>query len=185
VIRQHRTLAQGCAVLIAAAFLATGCSSSKSSTTGAGTSGGATTTTSSAAPTTSAAAGAQPTDVAAATAAVTKLYTDYYDNTLPISGKANLVQNADKMSAILTALQAAAGSGKSSATVTGVTFSSATHANVVFDIYLNGSKVVSGITGQALYDQASGNWQVADVTLCSLAKLSGVAQATLTAAGCP
>jgi hypothetical protein len=181
---QHRSLARGAAALAAAALISTGCSSTKSTPTAQGTSSTTpativTTTASSTAP-----AGGGPTDTAAATQAVKTLWTTYYDSTGDPAKKAALVQNPAKMAPLLTQLLAKAAGGKSSAIVDSVTFDSPTHANVTFAIQLNGTTVIPSVNGQAILDPATGQWQVADITLCQLASLAGVDAATLSGAGC-
>jgi hypothetical protein len=184
---QRKTLARGCVTLAVAALLATGCSSSKSSpqaTTGTSTSPAAAssgdTGGSSSAP-----AGSAPTDEAAAKQQVTDLYTKYFDSTVDASTKTDLVQNGAKMNALVAALAQAATTAKSSVKINSVSFTSPTHATVSFDILLNGTPALPNAQGQALLDPASGKWQVADVTLCTLAVLDNVSKDVITAAGCP
>jgi hypothetical protein len=185
VIRQHRTLAQGCAVLAAAALLTAGCSSTKSSTAGGGTT---TPPTTAAVTTTSAPAGGgtQPTDAAAATTAIKTLYTTYFDSTVATSAKSALFQNATKMAPLVTALLAASKGETSHATVNSVTFTSPTLAAVSFNIFLGtaAAPVLPNANGKAVLDATSGNWEIDDVTLCTLAALAAVPAATLTASGC-
>lgn len=193
------------ATLAVAALLAAGCSSSKSSppasggTSAAGGSASSSSAASSAsgsssssAPDTgsgsssgSAAAGGQPSDTAAATQAVKDAYNKFFDNSIDPAAKAAMVENAGKVQALLTALNAAAKGEKSSIQVNGVTFDSATHANVDFAILLNGQPALPHATGGAILDPSSGHWQVADSTLCQLAGLTpGLDPTALKAAGC-
>jgi hypothetical protein len=187
------------ATLAVAALLAAGCSSSKSSPSASGSTSGASgsssaassagSSSSSAADTgsssSSAASGGQPSDTAAATQAVKDAYNKFFDNSIDTATKASMVQNAGKVQALLMALAAAAQGQKSSIQVNGVTFDSATHAKVDFAILLNGQPALPHATGEAVYDSASGHWQVADATLCQLAGLTpGTDPAALKAAGC-
>jgi hypothetical protein len=113
------------------------------------------------------------------------MWVKYYDSTVPASQKTAYIQNYSKMAPLIPVLQAATGGAKASATVTSVTFTSADHANVVFNILLNGAPALSGVNGQALLDPSSGQWQVSDVTLCALAQQApGVTPALLSQAGC-
>lgn len=185
--RTHTTLLRGAATLAVAGLLAAGCSSSKSSPSG----GSSTSTT--AAPTTSAApqattggsaAGGQPSDPAAAKTAVTQSYQTYFDSSIDPSAKADLIQNPQKMQALVTALAAATQGKKSSIKVNDVTFTSPTTATVDFAILLDTSTVLPSATGQAVLDASTGKWQVADTTLCSLATLDGVPASVLSGAGC-
>lgn len=187
------------ATLAVAALLAAGCSSSKSSPSASGsTSSAASSSSSSAASSSSsssaadtgsssssAASGGQPSDTAAATQAVKDAYNKFFDNSIDTATKATMVQNAGQVQALLTALAAAAKGEKSSIQVNTVTFDSATHAKVDFAILLNGQPALPHATGDAIYDSASGHWQVADSTLCQLAGLTpGMNPAALKAAGC-
>ena len=89
------------------------------------------------------------------------------------------------MQGLLTALAAAANGEKSSIQVNTVTFDSATHAKVDFAILLNGQPALPHANGDAVYDSASGHWQVADSTLCQLAGITpGVNPTVLKSAGC-
>jgi hypothetical protein len=171
-----------CATLAVAALLATGCSSGKSTPTAVGgsTSPAGVTTTSGSAP-----AGSVPADEAAAKQQVTDLYTKYFDSTVATSAKTDLVQNGAKMNALVAALAQAAQTSKSSVKINTVSFTSPTHATVDFDILLNGAPALPHAQGQALLDQAGSKWQVADVTLCTLAGLDQIGKDVLTAAGCP
>jgi hypothetical protein len=180
VILQHKSLAQGCAVLAAAALLATGCSS-KSTPTAAATSTPPPSTSSSSS---SAPAGGGPTDPNAAKTAVETTWTTYYDSTIDPSKKATLVQNAAKVAQMVTDLQSASQGAKSSANVTNVAFTDATHATVTFNILLNGQAVLSGVNGQAVLDPTTNQWQVSDVTLCALAQQASVPASVMSAAGC-
>lgn len=182
--RTHTTLLRGAATVAVAGLLAAGCSSSKSSTSGASSSASATTTTAAPPATSSAAAGGQPSDPAAAKTAVTQTYTTYFDSSVDQSTKGALIQNPQKMQALVTALAAATQGKKSSIVVNNVTFTSPTTATVEFAILLDTATVLPSASGQAVLDPASGKWQVADTTLCSLATLDGVPASVLSDAGC-
>lgn len=191
-IPQRKSLAVGCVTLAVAALLTAGCSSSKSTPQAAptGSSSSPAAATSSATGTStdtgsSAPAGSAPSDTAAAAQQVTELYTKYFDSTVPASTKTDLVQNGAKMNALVAALAQAATTAKSSVKVNSVSFTTPTHATVSFDILLNGAPALPNAQGQALLDSASGKWQVADVTLCTLAGLDNVSKDIITAAGCP
>lgn len=133
----------------------------------------------------SAAGGSQPADVAGATQAVKDAYNKFFDNSIDPATKASMVQNGAKVQGLLTALAAAANGAKSSIQVNSVNFDSATSAKVDFAILLNGQPALPHANGTAVYDSASGHWQVADATLCQLAGLiPGTSPDVLKAAGC-
>lgn len=179
------------ATLAVAALLAAGCSSSKSSPSASSSSPAASSSSSSSAAasssssSSSSAGGGQPSDTAAATQQVKDTYNKFFDNTIDTATKASMVQNASQVQGLLTALAAAAGAEKSSIQVNTVTFDSATHAKVDFAILLNGQPALPHASGDAIYDSASGHWQVADSTLCQLAGITpGVNPTVLKSAGC-
>jgi hypothetical protein len=198
VTSRRTSLVRTGATLAVAALLAAGCSSSKSSPSASGstTAGGSSsssspagaasgTSSTGAAAGTSTAAGGQPSDTAAATQQVKDAYNKFFDNTIDTATKASMVQNASQVQGLLTALAAAAGGQKSSIQVNTVTFDSATHAKVDFAILLNGQPALPHASGDAVYDTASGHWQVADSTLCQLAGITpGVNPTVLKSAGC-
>jgi len=196
VISRRTSLVRIGATLAVAALLAAGCSSSKSSPSAStsSTAGGSTssssssasdTSSSSASSSSSSAGGGQPTDTAGATQQVKDAYNKFFDNSIDTATKASMVQNAGKVQGLLTALAAAANGAKSSIQVNTVTFDSATHAKVDFAILLNGQPALPHATGEAIYDSASGHWQVADSTLCQLAGITpGVNPTVLKTAGC-
>jgi hypothetical protein len=205
VTSRRTSLVRTGATLAVAALLAAGCSSSKSSppasgstsATGtsaassssasstAGSSSSSTADTGSGSSSSSAAAGGQPSDTAGATQAVKDAYNKFFDNSIDPATKVTMVENAGKVQALLTALNAAAKGEKSSIQVNTVTFDSATHANVDFAILLNGQPALPHATGAAIFDAASGHWQIADSTLCQLAGLTpGLDPAAMKAAGC-
>ena len=182
------------ATLAVAALLAAGCSSSKSSPAASGTTSsaaasstasGSSSSSAASSGSSSSASGGQPTDTAGATQQVKDAYNKFFDNTIDTATKASMVQNAGQVQGLLTALAAAANGQKSSIQVNTVTFDSATHAKVDFAILLNGQPALPHATGDAIYDSASGHWQVADSTLCQLAGITpGVNPTVLKAAGC-
>ncbi|MFL6112001.1 MAG: hypothetical protein ACJ786_11705 [Catenulispora sp.] len=200
---RRTSLIRTAATLAAAALLAAGCSSSKSSPSASGSSptsaatsssssasssmssSSASSASTSASSSSSAPAGGQPSDPAAATQAVKDAYNKFFDNSVDPATKASMVENAQKVQGLLTALAAAANGQKSSIQVNSVTFDSPTHAKVDFAILLNGQPALPHATGDAIYDSASGHWQVADSTLCQLAGISpGTSPDALKAAGC-
>ena len=183
------------ATLAVAALLAAGCSSSKSSpsaSSGSTSAGGSSSSSSSSSAagsssssSSSSAAGGQPTDAAGATQQVKDAYNKFFDNSIDTATKASMVQNSAKVQGLLAALAGAANGAKSSIQVNTVTFDSATHAKVDFAILLNGQPALPHASGEAIYDAASGRWQVADSTLCQLAGITpGVNPTALKAAGC-
>lgn len=188
------------ATLAVAALLAAGCSSSKSSpsasgsptaggssssSSAAGVSSGTSSTAAGSSSSSGPAAGGQPSDPAGATQQVKDAYNKFFDNTIDTATKASMVQNAPQVQGLLTALAAAANGQKSSIQVNTVTFDSATHAKVDFAILLNGQPALPHASGDAVYDAASGHWQVADSTLCQLAGITpGVNPTVLKSAGC-
>jgi len=200
VTTRRTSLVRTGATLAVAALLAAGCSSSKSSpsasgsptaggssssSSAAGVSSGTSSTAAGSSSSSGSPAGGQPSDPAGATQQVKDAYNKFFDNTIDTATKASMVQNASQVQGLLTALAAAANGQKSSIQVNTVTFDSATHAKVDFAILLNGQPALPHASGDAIYDAASGHWQVADSTLCQLAGITpGVNPTVLKSAGC-
>jgi hypothetical protein len=109
---------------------------------------------------------------------VTQNWQSFFSPNTPISAKAGLLQNGDQLQALLQSFSADPRVGQVSAQVTKVEFTSATTANVTYNLSLQGQTVQPNASGQAVLE--NGTWKVSRATLCGL-----VAQAGATVApGC-
>jgi len=157
-------LAPALALALAAAVAACSSSSSSSSSSAPASSPPA-----SSAPASSAPASTTPavTNTAAAVAEITANWEKFFSSSTPLAEKVRLLQNGDTFSAAISGLTSlVSGLG---AKVTSVTVTSATAAAVGYNLTSNGSSLLSGQTGTAVYED--GIWKVGDSTLCSLLAL--------------
>jgi flagellar basal body-associated protein FliL len=141
-------------VLVAAlAMLGAACGGSPTSTTGG--------------PTTSATLPPLPTPAGADTIAVN--YVQFFDGTRPVADKIGLLENGQQYAEELEA-QAASPSGKTaSITISSVTITSATTAEVKFSILVSGEPAFPDQTGKAILQD--GVWKVGAETFLALLAL--------------
>jgi len=152
------TLAVGLALTATVAA----CSSPSSSTTSAATSS---------APATSAPASSAPasSSSASAEAEIKANWEKFFNSSTPTSERVTLLQNGTKFTAAITALAKLPLASGIGSTVTAVTVKSPTSAAVTYNITGNGSTLLSGQSGVAVYQD--GVWKVGDASLCALFKL--------------
>jgi hypothetical protein len=139
------------------------CSSSSpsSSTPTATPSSPATTAASSSAPASSSTASAE--------AEIKANWEKFFSSSTPTSERVTLLQNGSKFTAAITALAKLPLASGIGATVTAVTVKSPTSAAVTYNLTGNGSTLLSGQSGTAVYQD--GTWKVGDASLCALFKL--------------
>jgi hypothetical protein len=167
-----RSLATCIALCFVTFVTACGGSSSGGSPTPAGTTPGAATTT--------AATGNEPADVEGAKADITANWEKFFDSDTPNAVSEGLLENGDGMGpALKKAKQEDKDTGgKRSAKVTKITFTSATQANVNYDLHAAGR--VLQASGVAVYED--GTWKVSTITFCTLVVLGN---GSLPVKGCP
>ena len=126
---------------------------------------------SSPAPSSSSAAGSTTAERSADTAAVTRTWQTFFSKDTPIAQKEALLENGTTtMKPAVQAFAADPRVGQAAATVQKVDFSSATQADVTYQISLNGAVVLGGMAGKAV--EVNGHWLVSDATLCGLLQLA-------------
>jgi purine-cytosine permease-like protein len=149
------------ALALALALAVTACSSSSSSSSSSASAPA------SSAPASSAPASSSASGNSAAVAEITANWEKFFDASTPTSERAALLQNGSAFAPAISSLtHLVSGLG---AKVTGVTVNSATTATVTYNLTAGGSTLLSGQTGQAVYED--GVWKVADASLCGLIKL--------------
>jgi hypothetical protein len=154
----HRLyLAPAVGLVLAAAI--TACSSSGSSSSSATSVPPATST--SAAPATSAAGGS-------AVAQITANWEKFFNSSTPNSERVQLLENGSQFSSALTAFSASPLAAAVTSKVDAVTVTSATQANVKYDLSAAGTTVATGATGTAVLQD--GVWKVGDEVFCGLLK---------------
>ena len=129
------------------------------------------TTTSPTATTTGSPGGGAPSDAAAAEAQIKQNWEKFFDPATPLSGKAALLENGDKLMPLLESFSADPRVNQVKAQVTKVEFQSPTSATVTYTLSLNGTVVEPNATGKAVLQD--GTWKVSDASLCGLVALAG------------
>ena len=140
--------------------VATACSSSGSS--------------SSSAPATSAPATSAPATTASAAATgsavsqITANWEKFFNSSTPNSERVQLLENGSEFTAALTAFSASPLASAVTSKVDSVTVTSATKANVKYDLSAAGTTVATGATGSSVLQD--GTWKVGDDVFCGLLK---------------
>jgi hypothetical protein len=104
-----------------------------------------------------------------AVADITANWEKFFNSSTTAAQKASLLQNGSTFASAISAfaqLPLASGIG---AKVTKVVVNSPTTATVTYDITSGGTSLLSGQTGQSVYQD--GTWKVGDASLCGLFKL--------------
>ncbi|QMU71855.1 hypothetical protein [Streptacidiphilus sp. P02-A3a] len=114
--------------------------------------------------------GSGPADPATAGAAVATDYQKFFDPATPAATKLGLLQNGTSLVAVLQSFASNKLASAATVTVTAVDFTSATAADVTYNLCESGSPVMPGSAGRSVL--SGGVWQVADATLCGLVKLN-------------
>jgi len=105
---------------------------------------------------------------AAAIAAIKTNWEAFFNSSTPNAKRLTLLQNGDKFSAAVTAFAASPLASAVTSKVDSVTLTSATQANVKYDLTAAGTSVASGQTGTAVLQD--GTWKVGDDVFCGLLK---------------
>ncbi|WP_308377872.1 hypothetical protein [Streptomyces sp. ISL-98] len=122
--------------------------------------------------------GNAPADPAAARAEVERNWKTFFEATATTEEKVKVLQNGEVLRPLLTAFGSDPNAKKSSAKVTDVKFTSATEADVTYDLLVGGQPALPDSKGTSVLQDNV--WKVSAKTLCALVKLSGNA----TAPGC-
>nr|WP_030886829.1 hypothetical protein [Streptomyces varsoviensis] len=116
-------------------------------------------------------AGDRPADEAAARRQVKANWEKFFDPATSSDEKAELLQNGRQLKPLLAAFSGDERGGQVEARVSGVTFSSATEAEVRYALLLSGQTALPGASGTSVLQDKT--WKVSVKTLCALVKLSG------------
>ncbi|MFD3535532.1 hypothetical protein [Streptomyces sp. NPDC058664] len=114
----------------------------------------------------------EPADPAAAKAEITRNWTAFFDPKTPEAEKVGLLEDGERMRGVLGAFAGDKNAAMTSAKVTGVEFTSATGANVTYDLLVGGNPALPGAQGTSVLQDDT--WKVSVRTLCGLVELSGV-----------
>jgi hypothetical protein len=127
--------------------------------------------TSSAAAPASSTASASPTSNGGSSSAVAEITTNweaFFSSSTPNSKRVELLQNGSAFASAVTAFAGSPLASAVSAKVDSVRLTSATQANVKYDLTAAGQSVESGATGVAVLE--NGVWKVGDASFCGLLK---------------
>ncbi|WP_329287138.1 hypothetical protein [Streptomyces sp. NBC_00691] len=113
----------------------------------------------------------EPDDPAAARAEITRNWTAFFDPGTPTAERVRLLENGERMQAVLGAFGGDKNAAMTSAKVTGVEFTSATEADVTYDLLVGGAPALPGAQGTSVLQDDT--WKVTVKTLCGLVQLSG------------
>ena len=158
--RVHRLyLAPALGLVFALAI--TACSSGGSSSSSTATSAPAATTSAATASSTAAAGGA-------AVAQITANWEAFFNPATPNSKRVQLLENGSQFASAINAFSASPLAQQVSSKVDSVSVTSATKANVKYDLTAAGTSVASGQTGTSVLQD--GVWKVGDEVFCGLLK---------------
>ncbi|GAA2512397.1 hypothetical protein [Streptomyces gobitricini] len=117
----------------------------------------------------------RPADPAAARDEIQKNWTTFFDPGTPTDRKVAVLENGDRMRPVLQAFSASPQAAQTSVQVKDVTFTSATRADVTYDLLVAGNPALPDSKGTAVHQQDT--WKVSQKTLCALVRLSPDASA--------
>ncbi|MFJ5263061.1 hypothetical protein ACIQAC_21595 [Streptomyces sp. NPDC088387] len=111
-----------------------------------------------------------PADPAAATREVEENWQKFFDPKTSLTDKRAVLENGDEMAPVLQAFSGDERGGQVRAEVEKVEFTSATDADVTYNLTLEGATALPGAAGTAV--EQDGTWKVSAKTLCALVQLS-------------
>ncbi|MFD8015808.1 hypothetical protein [Streptomyces sp. NPDC058955] len=114
----------------------------------------------------------EPDDPAAAKAEITRNWTAFFDPDTPAAERVELLENGEEMRDVLAAFADNPQAAATTAKVTGVAFTSASGADVTYDLLVGGNPLLPDSRGTSVLQDDT--WKVSVKTLCGLVKLSGV-----------
>ncbi|MFE1345024.1 hypothetical protein [Streptomyces sp. NPDC058757] len=114
----------------------------------------------------------EPSDPAAAEAEITRNWAAFFDADTPPAERVKLLENGEEMRDVLAAFAGNPQAAASTARVTDVAFTSATGADVTYDLLVGGNPLLPDSRGTSVLQDDT--WKVSVKTLCGLVKLSGV-----------
>lgn len=168
-------------LLVAAALALSACSSGGSGG-GGGNTKPATPATSSAAPSSAPASGGEPASGNGAIAAIEKNWATFFNAKTSTSKRLALLQDGDKLAAVIKAQSTNPLAATASAKVSHVTLTGTSQASVTYSILVSGQAVLKGRQGIAVYQD--GVWKVGLASFCDLLKLENAGKSSGLPAGC-
>ncbi|WP_189537057.1 hypothetical protein [Streptomyces roseolilacinus] len=117
------------------------------------------------------ATGSAPADPQDAEEEIRENWTEFFDPKTSTDERVRLLENGDRLRPVIEAFGNDPNAAKTSARVKSVSFTSATGADVTYDVLVGGRPALPGSKGTAVLQQDT--WKVSRNTLCALVKLSG------------
>ncbi|MGW0121959.1 hypothetical protein [Streptomyces sp. NPDC003327] len=114
----------------------------------------------------------EPDDPDAAEDEITRNWTAFFDPKTPVDQKVRLLEDGERMRPVVTAFAGDKNAAMTSAKVTDVEFTSATGADVAYDLLVGGNPALPDSRGTSVLQDDT--WKVSVKTLCGLVELSGV-----------
>jgi hypothetical protein len=170
------------ASLLVVAALTLGACSSGGSGGGGGNTKSATPATSPAAPSSAPAGGGEPTSGSGAIAAIEKNWATFFNAKTSTSRRLALLQDGDKLAAVIKAQSTNPLAATASAKVSHVTLTGTSQASVTYSILVGGQAVLKGQQGVAVYQD--GVWKVGLSSFCALLKLENAGKSSGLPASC-
>ncbi|MFJ9077191.1 hypothetical protein ACIRO3_18415 [Streptomyces sp. NPDC102278] len=112
-----------------------------------------------------------PADPSAAKALIEKNWAAFFDPSVSVDRKVELLQNGGPLKPLLAAVAGDSRAAAVSSEVTEVAFTSPTGAEVTYDLLVSGFPVLSDTKGGAVLED--GVWKVSLTSLCALVELGG------------
>jgi len=163
-------------LLVAAALTLGACSSG-----GGGNTSPATPTTSSP-PSSSPATGGEPTSGPGAISAIEKNWATFFNAKTPTARRLALLQDGDKLAAVIKAQSHNPLAATASAKVSHVALTGTDQASVTYSILVSGATALPGQPGVAIYQD--GVWKVGLVSFCKLLTIENAGKASGLPAAC-
>ncbi|SEM67105.1 hypothetical protein [Streptacidiphilus jiangxiensis] len=113
--------------------------------------------------------GSGPADTTGAAGKIATDYAEFFDPATSLNDKMALVENAQKVAPAMQAFAGNPQAAQTSVAVTGVDFTSASSADITYNVCLSGAVALKASKGKSVLD--GGVWKVSDTTLCGLLQL--------------
>jgi len=128
------------------------------------------------------AGGAEPTGGNAAVAVIKKNWVTFFNAKTPTSRRIALLQDGERLAAVLNTQSHSSLAASASAKVTHVTLTGTNQASVTYSIYVAGQNVLPNQQGVAVYQ--NGIWKVGLVSFCGLLKIENAGKSSGLPAAC-
>ncbi|HEX9554504.1 MAG TPA: hypothetical protein VF983_14965 [Streptosporangiaceae bacterium] len=122
------------------------------------------------------AGGAEPTGGNAAVAVIKKNWVTFFNAKTPTSRRIALLQDGERLAAVLNTQSHSSLAASASAKVTHVTLTGTNQASVTYSIYVAGQNVLPNQQGVAVYQ--NGIWKVGLVSFCGLLRLENLGKSS-------